>query len=416
MSERKGFFNWWQTQQPVPIKEEPKSTLTLIETAPSRQPRDIAEFVQALKAAEAENLQDRVKLYDIYQESLDYDAHLRGLIERRVDNIVNKGLKFVVNEVENEQWTEWAKAPKFRAFLRDVLLVKLWGLGLFEFSKDTDRNGGKTWFGYYKIPIKHFNPFKKEVLKRQQDNSGVPIANRIGKDFCLVSDDKKYFKDFGLMKTLTPLCIRKRNAQNNLDSYVEHAGNNFMTFEYRNTSVTTDPKKRHEIQEALKQAKAGKPFMKPSGFDLQVTNLSSSQQNELFKFALSYYTDEQSKLVLGQTMTTEDGSSYSQAEVHERTQAEVFASDNKFILDFLNYDFYEFHKIWGIPDGRWEYEENSNVKDMQEIAKDMQLKSLGYKFTPEQIAEKYGLDAPTDENRPINPLEEIKKDDNENGK
>ena len=52
---------------------------------------------------------------------------------------------------------------------------------------------------------------------------------------------------------------------------------------------------------------------------------------------------------------------------------------------------------------------------MQEINKDMLLKSLGYKFTPEQIAEKYGLDAPTDENRPVNPIEQLQegKDDEE---
>jgi hypothetical protein len=413
MSERKGFFNWWTTAQPVPIKEEPKSIYTIFETSPSRQSRDIKDFVDALKSAERENIQDRVNLYDIYQESIDYDAHLRGLIDRRVDNIVNKDIKFMVNDKEDEKWTDWATAPKFRDFLRDVLMTKFWGLGLFEFSNDKDKRGNKGWFGYYKIPIKHFNPFKKEVLKRQTDSTGTPVANRIGRDLCLVTTDKKYFKDFGLLKTLTPLCIRKRNAQNSFDNYLEHAGSNFMALEYRNTSMTADPKKRAEIQEAIKNAKAGKPFMKPSGFDVQVTNMSSSQQNQLFELALKYYNEEQSKLVLGQTMTTEDGSSYSQAGVHERVQAEVFAADDKFIIDFLNYEFYEFHGIWGIPDGEWMFEENSSVKEIQEINKDMLLKSLGYKFTVEQIAEKYGLEKPTEENKPINPLEQLVKEGDE---
>jgi hypothetical protein len=94
-------------------------------------------------------------------------------------------------------------------------------------------------------------------------------------------------------------------------------------------------------------------------------------------------------------MTTEQGSSRSQAEVHERTQAEVFASDDKYILDFLNYEFYDFHSMFGLPqEGRWSFKEDSSVKEMKEIEKDMKLKLLGYTFTPEQIAEKYGLEKP----------------------
>ena len=58
------------------------------------------------------------------------------------------------------------------------------------------------------------------------------------------------------------------------------------------------------------------------------------------------------KLVLGQTMTTEDGSSRSQAEVHERTQEDIFDADGKYVLDVLNYEFTKvLNQLFGLPEG-----------------------------------------------------------------
>ena len=365
--------------QPDDVEKEQK--WNLIETSPYRQPRDIQDFIAALKSAENKDMQDRILLYSIYQENLDYDDHLLSLIDRRVDNIVNREITFMVNETENEDVKEWAEAPKFREFLRRVLMVRFWGMGLFELKKG-------EWFNFYQIPIKHINPYKQEVLKRQNDSSGVSYTKMLGKNMIFVGDKN----ELGLMKTLTPLSIYKRMLKNNWATYAELAGNNFQTVKYRGN---VDPKKRAELQAALQMARTGRAFQVPEGIDMEVTNLSSTSQNELFKGYADYIDKSQAKLVLGQTMTTEQGSSRSQAEVHERTQAEVFASDGKYILDFLNYEFYDFHSMFGLPqEGRWSFKEDSSVKEMKEIEKDMKLKLLGYTFTPEQIAEKYGLEKP----------------------
>ena len=353
----------------------------LIETAPYRQPRDIQQFITALRSAENRDMQDRVLLYSIYQENLDYDDHLYGLIERRADNIVNKEITFMVGDVENDKVKEWAEAPKFREFLKHVLLVQLWGMGLFELKKG-------EWFDFYQIPIKHINPYKQEVLKRQNDASGVSYSKMLGKNMVFVGGKN----DLGLFKTLTPLSIYKRMLRNNWATYAELAGNNFQAVKYRGN---VDPKKRAELQYALQNAKMGRAFQIPEGIDMEVTNLSSSSQNALFENYAAYIDKSQAKLVLGQTMTTEQGSSRSQAEVHERTQAEIFAADDRYILNFLNYEFYDFHKMFSLPsEGRWSFKEDSSVKQLREIEKDLKLKELGYTFTAEQIAEKYGLEKP----------------------
>jgi phage gp29-like protein len=199
--------------------------------------------------------------------------------------------------------------------------------------------------------------------------------------------------EFGILKNLTPLCIHKRNLMNYWSTYAELAGNNFMSVNYR----LLDPKKKDDLELAIREVKRGKPFMKPEGVELEVTNLTSSSQNQLFENYYKQLSQEQSKLVLGQTMTTEQGSSRSQAEVHERTQSEVMASDDKFILDMLNYRFHDYHGLWNLPDGEWIFKEDSSVKLMAELEKDLKLKELGWKFSPEYLSEKYGL--PLEDNK-----------------
>ena len=387
--------NYFGTET-IPMKEDFQGEFSLVQTAVNRTTRDIAKFLTALKAAENKDMQERTVLYDIFQENVDYDSHLLGLIERRLENVASKDIRFIIGEDEDDDMKEWLEAPRFRQFLRDVLYTKFWGMGLFEFKKN-----GKGWFDYYMIPIKHINPYKMEVLRRQNDHSGVSVLNRIGRDMVFVGDRD----DFGIFKTLTPLCIHKRNLMNYWSTYAELAGNNFMTINYRNI----DPKRRHELETAIAAVKAGKVFQKPDGMDIEVTNMSSSQQNALFENYYKTLTEEQSKLVLGQTMTTSDGSSRSQAEVHERTQAGVMASDEKFILDFLNYTLYDYLKLWGKPEGRFSFEQDSSAQTMIEIEKDLQLKALGYTFTQEYIAEKYELPIPDDSN--IRKQEEVPDQD-----
>jgi phage gp29-like protein len=231
----------------------------------------------------------------------------------------------------------------------------------------------------------------------------------LGKNMVFVGDKN----DLGLFKTLTPLSIYKRLLRNNWATYAELAGNNFQAVKYRGN---VDPKKRAELQAALQLAKTGRAFQIPEGIDMEVTNLSSSSQNALFENYAEYIDKSQAKLVLGQTMTTEQGSSRSQAEVHERTQAEIFASDDRYILNFLNYEFYDFHKLYGLPtEGRWGFKEDSSVKELREIEKDLKLKQLGYTFTPEQIAEKYGLEKPqVQEEETEEPTKEEEDDNSDN--
>jgi len=129
----------------------------------------------------------------------------------------------------------------------------------------------------------------------------------------------------------------------------------------------------------------------PQDIDLTTENQTSSSQNALFENYVAYLDEQMTKIVLGSTMTTSDGSSRSQAEVHERTTETLLDADSAMLLNVLNYDFYEIGvKMYGLPEGgRWSYIENAGTKQLEQIEMDLKLKELGLLFTNEEIRAKY---------------------------
>jgi phage gp29-like protein len=141
--------------------------------------------------------------------------------------------------------------------------------------------------------------------------------------------------DFGMLQQLALYAMYKRAALGDWAQYSQLAGTNFRVVKYRGD--VPDPARRLAVRTIVNNAGQGTLDL-PDGIDVETSNQTSSSQNQLFENYVQYLDDNMTKLVLGQTMTTEDGSSRSQAEVHERVQDTIFDSDGKYILTLLNYD------------------------------------------------------------------------------
>jgi phage gp29-like protein len=76
----------------------------------------------------------------------------------------------------------------------------------------------------------------------------------------------------------------------------------------------------------------------PESMKIDFEQIANGQGNDIFE-SLARWTDEQtSKAVLGQTMTSDNGSSQAQAEVHNEVRHDVAASDAKSVSGTLNRD------------------------------------------------------------------------------
>ena len=75
----------------------------------------------------------------------------------------------------------------------------------------------------------------------------------------------------------------------------------------------------------------------PEGAEIEIVESKSSTENSSAYHSMATWIDKQiSKLVLGQTMTTDDGSSRAQGEVHEGVRQDIAAADALAVADTLN--------------------------------------------------------------------------------
>jgi len=376
-----------EAKRPKNIVEPPKEMqtkeFTYVVTPATIINANISEYKSAFIAAHGKYIQQRTKIYDIYQNALDFDAHLVGLIKRRLLNTSGKVFQYVDSNGEpSEAVAEWiSNNPTFTKLIDDILMVKFWGMGLFELYPDTEG----SILDYTLIPIKHVDPFEKMVRREQSTVSNQSDVSWTGMDNVVFVGDGN---DYGLLQQLALLAMYKRAAMGDWAQYSQLAGTNFRTVKYR--GAQPDNKTRRNIRDIINSAGNGTIDL-PNDIDVETSNQTSSSQNQLFENYIQYLDDQMTKLVLGQTMTTEDGSSRSQAEVHERTQDDIFDADGKYVLDLLNHKFDTALSGYGIEGGTWEFVESNTQQQMEEIERDLKLKELGVVFTNEEIREKYNL-------------------------
>jgi phage gp29-like protein len=100
-----------------------------------------------------------------------------------------------------------------------------------------------------------------------------------------------------------------------------------------------------------------------------------------------------SKVVLSQTMTTDDGSSRSQAEVHKGVGDAVIKSDADMLCESFNRGPAQWLTAWNFPDAKpprvWRNTEPANDLDAR-AERDTKILTLGYEPTEQYIEETYG--------------------------
>lgn len=377
------FLNFWKTSPnpytPQPIFPDKKRSIKIQRTNRMRVLPELESFQSAVLSATDRNIQDRQMLFGLYWQALNLDPYVSALMNKRLENLLGKKTILTVGE---EQWDtgDFFNAPKWQQFLKDVLITKFWGFSVFEFNSIPW--GDTQLFDYFRLPNVHFNPYLQEVLERPNDHRGTPLNEY--PDALFVGDPD----DLGQLLQITRLYIEKSNATSHRLRYSELASENFVIETYK----TYDPNVLKQSQDAMEERGTGSHLQKPDDRDVELHNQSSSQQNQLFKDLLDDYKKELSIFILGQTMTTEDGSSRSQAEVHQEEQDKKMLSDIQYIENFLNYDMLPYLQIWldfPMNGAKLHLEEPGDIHKKRDIYLWKELRDLGIQWTDEELREHF---------------------------
>lgn len=145
----------------------------------------------------------------------------------------------------------------------------------------------------------------------------------------------------------------------------------------------------------------------PAGMDIEFHEVSGSNGAEVFGGLLSYVDKQVSKLVVGQTMTSDDGASLGQAKIHNEVRLDILRADCKQLARTANRDLIKPYVDLNFgPQEYYPYVQMlvPDPEDVSALATALKdLVPLGLRVGQAEVRGKFGLSDPGDEDEILVP-------------
>ncbi len=262
-------------------------------------------------------------LIDHYEEILK-DAHLYAIVNNRKAKVLGEKWSLVNDEgVSNTEAKKLLEKKWFNDFIKHTLDAIFFGYSLIELD-DTDGDG---------LVDKVFNIQRRNVVPEYNAVRSTPTDNNVGIDLANIPNAILIDTgDLGMLEMAGPLIIQKRFA---LPAWTEHAeifSTNFMVAKADVNDANAVARLKADLQSAGRERIA---IISPEE-SLDLKEQSQSDTHKIYNELIARINSELSKLFVGQTMTSDQGSSYSQADVHKDTAQEIAEQDQQWVADHIN--------------------------------------------------------------------------------
>ena len=306
----------------------------IVLTQPKRFGIDIADYMTAVRAAENVDYSRRYKLYDLYADIL-MDTHLTCVIEKRKNAVLCSDIEFRRDGKPDDAVNEQIRSPWFNRLVGDIIDAKFWGFSLCQFYREGE------WVDYDLIPRKHVDPVRRIILRHQTDIVGLPWENYSDLLFIGSPDD------LGLLAKAAPWVIYKRNTTGDWSQFSELFGMPIQEYVYNSDD---EQSRQRAIEDAANIGSLAQFFHDE---DTKLNFIEAGNKTgsaDVYERLCERCNNEISKLVLGNTLTTESSENGTQAlgTVHKKVEDKVAEADKRYLLDVLNYDMADIFARMGI--------------------------------------------------------------------
>lgn len=358
-----------------------------IERQNTRVAQDIDNWRAALQEAENIYNYDRRLLQEIFLE-LKFDAHITAVTNQIISEITGSDYRFQIDDETDEEATAIIQSGWFTDFLKLCVEAEFYGYSLIELGaiKDNKFSYAKGIDRRYVVP--EYNVVKKDLYS---------YANKDGYNF----NEPPYnswtvfvdTKDFGLYNRAVPLWVYKKQAYNYWAEYQQIFA---MPLRLGLTDIR-DAQRRDNMAKMLKNMGAAAWGVFDTEDKIEFVQASGSIGNPVFQTMISDINGELSKLMVGQTMTTEDGSSRSQAEVHQDVKNSLIEMYYRNVERVVNDQLYPLMVQHRIIKPGLKFEFVWSEKDLNQIQKIEAVAKLApyFDFDPEYIKDFTGLEVNT---------------------
>jgi phage gp29-like protein len=275
---------------------------------PVRIDLEMARLKLAVQQAQNVDNPNRLNLYAIYAETLK-EAHLLSQV-RTAHYTVQQSKFTIVDAAENErpELHNLFEANWFTDFLTHALNAEFWGFSLIEFG--TLENG--EFKDITLIPrqnvLQEFDTVKIDPM----DTKGIVYTDNATKLFLLPIGDKY---DLGLLEVAAKEVISKNYSRTDWGRASEKFGMPLIAIR----TDASNPKELDQMEEMAANFGSNGYVILNKDDEIEIKTMSAGESfYKIYKDNADFCDNQISKLINGQTMTSDDGSSYSQANVHER--------------------------------------------------------------------------------------------------
>ena len=350
--------------------------------------KDIQDWRSAWQMAINVDSPNRKPLYDIYRD-VDADLHLSGCIEQRKGFVMSRSFKIVgADGREAEDAAHYFRQAWFRQLMKLSLDSVYWGHSLIELGDIvTDGDGCICYNGVKLIPRKHVIPeYGRVVTDLGQDwTTGIEYRRAPFAGWLIEAGQPD---DLGLFLKAATQTIPKKNALAFWDTFAEIFG---MPMRIAKTT-TRDEKELAKMERMMDTMGASLWGVFQEGTEIEVVESTRGDAFNVYDRRVDRANSELSKLILGQTMTIEDGASLSQSQTHLEVFENLVESDRNMLADIVNNQLLPRMARHGFPVKglRFEWDDSVDYTPEQQVAFETMVADR-YEVDPKYFTEKYNM-------------------------
>jgi Protein of unknown function (DUF935) len=369
-----------KTKKVEQVKSRTSFPITILPRDNSK--KTLPGWRSARDSAESIYWPQRKSLNDLYRE-ITLDPHLTNEMDTRLRGVTNISWAF---QKEGEPVPEVEALLKKRAFkklLRHILESKLYGFSLIE-CLDLRKGEIELVPREYVLPEQGVVVLDPLSSSEGYDYTKPPFSNRV----LAVGE----VDDLGLLFKVAPYVILKKGNVSDWATYCEIFGSPLRVGKYDPNM----PGNETQVANALKQMGSNAWASFPIGTEFEFIESQKGTGNSVYQSFAEFMNSEISKALVGQTMTSSDGSSEAQAKIHKEKLEEINRDDREFVMSVLNEDFIPLLIAAGynIPEGA-EFtvmEEESTIPKSDRLDMDLKIHREVRPLKEEYFTEEYNIE------------------------
>ena len=335
-------------------------------------------------------LDDRSRLIDLYEASVQQDAHIRSVLETLESQIIGERY-MLARQNANGQYVRDVEATKkiqgsqFIKIIKGIAESKLYGYTLIEINPTIDPITGKL-NDVNLIERRNVLPEQKTVLKRQ----GIWLPNwdletpKYKKNYILINSG-----DLGLFSATTPLILAKKFTLANYINFSHTYGQPII----HGKSESENLGDRNRLANDIASAAPNRVIVTGLNDDIDIKAFTTSNSEKIYTSLIELVNAEVSNLILGSESMAGATQSYVGAtKAHQDIFRDRIKVYREYIENAMNEEIIPRLVAMGYIENGLEFKYSGGLEMSVESKIDLyDFLSDKYEIEPDEIAKEFGV-------------------------